>query len=38
MGNRDWAQYIAEDLGYYVDFVSAGWAGMGCGAQTGYRY
>lgn len=22
MGNRDWAQYIAEDLGYYVDFVS----------------
>lgn len=25
MGNRDWAQYIAEDLGYYVDFVSGGW-------------
>ncbi|KAI9030757.1 Frag1/DRAM/Sfk1 family-domain-containing protein [Phycomyces nitens] len=20
MGNRDWAQYIAEDLGYYVDY------------------
>ncbi|RUS34173.1 hypothetical protein BC938DRAFT_482140 [Jimgerdemannia flammicorona] len=23
MGNRDWAQYIAEDLGYYVDFGPA---------------
>lgn len=23
MGNRDWAQSIAEELGYYVDFVSA---------------
>lgn len=22
MGNRDWAQSIAEELGYYVDFVS----------------
>lgn len=22
MGNRDWAQFIAEDLGYYVDYVS----------------
>lgn len=22
MGNRDWAQYIAEDLGYYLDYVS----------------
>ncbi|KAG0163049.1 hypothetical protein DFQ28_005066 [Apophysomyces sp. BC1034] len=20
MGNRDWAQYIAEDLGYYIDY------------------
>lgn len=23
MGNRDWAQSIAEELGYYVDFVSS---------------
>jgi hypothetical protein len=22
MGNRDWAQSIAEELGYYIDFVS----------------
>jgi hypothetical protein len=22
MGNRDWAQSIAEELGYYLDFVS----------------
>ena len=22
MGNRDWAQFLAEDLGYYVDYVS----------------
>lgn len=36
MGNRDWAQYIAEDLGYYVDFVSVQHATrlMRCGAQT----
>ncbi|GAB5587832.1 Protein cwh43 [Umbelopsis nana] len=23
MGNRDWAQYIAEDLGYYIDYGPA---------------
>jgi len=36
MGNRDWAQYIAEDLGYYIDFVSVQHATrlMRCGAQT----
>lgn len=36
MGNRDWAQYIAEDLGYYVDFVSClVRCSTGCsGAQT----
>lgn len=22
MGNRDWAQFIAEDLGYYLDYAS----------------
>lgn len=33
MGNRDWAQSIAEELGYYVDFVST----IKCSEQR-YKY